>query len=72
MAFHIDSYTELVEIVHFNVRQMPGHRPTPVPPETRALLRRITRPLAAAETSEHPVEHLVVDVDRKVSPQFAG
>jgi hypothetical protein len=43
----IDSYNELVEIVHFNGRQMPGHRPMPVPQETRALLRRITRPVAA-------------------------
>jgi hypothetical protein len=42
----IDNYTELVGIVHFNGRQMPGHRPTPVPPETRALLRRITRRVA--------------------------
>ena len=41
----VDSYNELVEIVHFNGRQMPGHRPTPVAPETRALLRQITRPL---------------------------
>ncbi len=39
----VDSYNELVEIVHFNGRQMPGHRPTPVPPETRTLLRQITR-----------------------------
>ena len=39
----VDSYNELVEIVHYNGRQMPGHRPTPVPPETRTLLRQITR-----------------------------
>ena len=39
----VDSYTELVRIVHANGRQMPGHRPTPVPPETRALLRQIMR-----------------------------
>jgi hypothetical protein len=42
----VDSYNELVEIVHFNGRQMPGHRATPVPPETRTLLRGITRPVA--------------------------
>jgi hypothetical protein len=41
----IDSYNELVEIVHYNGRQMPGHRPMPVAPETRALLRQITPPL---------------------------
>ncbi|HLY57767.1 MAG TPA: hypothetical protein VKS60_19545 [Stellaceae bacterium] len=41
----IDSLNELVEIVHLNGRQMPGHRPMPVAPETRALLRRITQPL---------------------------
>jgi hypothetical protein len=39
----VNSYNELVEIVHYNGRQMPGHRPTPVPPETRTLLRQITR-----------------------------
>ena len=39
----VNSYNELVEIVHYNGRQMPGHRPTPVPPETRSLLRQITR-----------------------------
>jgi hypothetical protein len=39
----VDSHNELVEIVHYNGRQMPGHRPTPVPPETRTLLRQITR-----------------------------
>ena len=44
----VDSYNELVEIVHFNGRQMPGHRPTPVTPETRALLRQVTRPLIRA------------------------
>ena len=39
----VDSYNELVEIVHYNGRQMPGHRATPIPAETRALLRQITR-----------------------------
>jgi hypothetical protein len=41
----VDSYNELVKIVHYNGRQMPGHRPMPVAPETRALLRQIARPL---------------------------
>ena len=41
----IDSINELVEIVHLNGRQMPGHRPMPISPETRELLRKITRPL---------------------------
>lgn len=45
----MDSYNELLEIVHFNGRRMPGHRPTLVPPETRALLRRITHPLVPPE-----------------------
>lgn len=40
----VDSYTELVDIVHANGRQMPGHRPTPVSPETGALLCRVMRP----------------------------
>jgi hypothetical protein len=44
----VDSYNALVEIVHANGRQMPGHRPIPITPETRALLRQITRPLAAS------------------------
>ncbi len=39
----IDSYNELVEIVHANGRQMPGHRPMPISAETRAILRLVTR-----------------------------
>jgi len=39
----VDSYNALVEIVHANGRQMPGHRPMPISPETRALLRSIMR-----------------------------
>jgi hypothetical protein len=39
----IDSYNELVTIVHANGRQMPGHRPIPISPETRAILRLVTR-----------------------------
>ncbi len=39
----VDSYTALVEIVHANGRQMPGHRDRPVPEATRAVLRLATR-----------------------------
>jgi hypothetical protein len=46
----VDSYNELVEIVHANGRQMPGHRPTRVDDETRALLREITKPLPASHS----------------------
>jgi hypothetical protein len=46
----VNSYNELVEIVHYNGRQMPGHRPAPVPPETRSVLRQITRRLPRAPT----------------------
>ena len=45
----VDSYNALVEIVHANGRQMPGHRPMPVSAETRALLREITRPVPPNE-----------------------
>ena len=41
----IDSYRELVEIVHFNGRHMPGHKVKRVPPKTLSLLRQITRPI---------------------------
>jgi hypothetical protein len=41
----VDSYAALVEIVHANGRQMPGHRSAPVPERTRALLRLVTRPI---------------------------
>ncbi len=40
----VDSYAALVEIVHANGRQMPGHRAGPVPADTRALLRLVTKP----------------------------
>ena len=39
----VDSYSALVEIVHANGRQMPGHRAGVVTAETRALLRSITK-----------------------------
>jgi hypothetical protein len=45
----VDSYAALVEIVHANGRQMSGHRAAPVPAETRALLRLVTRPIAVNE-----------------------
>jgi len=41
----IDSYRELVEIVHFNGRRMPGHKVKRVSPETLSLLRQITKPI---------------------------
>jgi hypothetical protein len=41
----VDSYNELVEIVHYHGRRMPAHRPMPIAPEMRALLRQITHPL---------------------------
>lgn len=52
----IDSYTALVETVHANGRQMPGHRANRVSPETKELLRSITRPLPpnAASPSAAP------------------
>jgi hypothetical protein len=41
---NVKSYNELVDIMHFNGRLMPGHRPMRVAPETRELVRRIFRP----------------------------
>ncbi len=43
---NIESQNELVEIMHANGRLMPGHQPMLVAPETRALVRAITRPVA--------------------------
>jgi hypothetical protein len=43
----VDSFNELVDIVHLNGRRMPGHRATPVSAETRALLALVTRPVVA-------------------------
>jgi hypothetical protein len=43
---NIESQDELVEIMHVNGRLMPGHQPMRVAPETRALVRAITRPAA--------------------------
>jgi len=41
---NIQSLNDLVEIMHVNGRLMPGHQPMRVSPETRALVRAITRP----------------------------
>ena len=41
----VDSYAALVEVVHANGRQMPGHRAMRVTAETRALLRSVTMPV---------------------------
>ena len=40
----INSYADLVRIMHLNGRQMPGHRAMVVTPQTRAVLLRATRP----------------------------
>ena len=45
---NIESVDELVEIMHTNGRLMPGHQPMRVAPETRALVRAITRSAARA------------------------
>jgi hypothetical protein len=42
---NIESQNELVEIMHANGRLMPGHQPMRVAPETRALVRAISRPI---------------------------
>ena len=42
---NIESQNELVEIMHANGRLMPGHQPMRVAPETRALVRPISRPI---------------------------
>ncbi len=47
---HIDSLERLNEIMYANGRVMPGHQPLEVTPETRALLRRIWRPVPATKT----------------------
>lgn len=43
---NVKSYDDLVEVMHVNGRLMPGHQPMRVAPETRALVRRIFRPVA--------------------------
>lgn len=42
---NITSLNELVDIMHFNGRLMPGHQPMKVPLETRTLVREIFRPI---------------------------
>ena len=42
----VESYDALVEVMHANGRLMPGRQPMRVAPETRALVRRIFRPVA--------------------------
>jgi hypothetical protein len=44
-----ESINELVETVHANGRQMPGHRATPLSLETRAVLRQVTKRLLPAD-----------------------
>jgi hypothetical protein len=48
---NIDSQNDLVEVMHVNGRLMPGHQPMRVSPETRALVRSISRPLAPSKAS---------------------
>jgi len=48
--FNVESYNDLVEIMHANGRLMPGHQPMRVSPETRALVRSIFRPLPKPAT----------------------
>ena len=38
-----ESLNDLVATVHANGRQMPGHRPNKLSPETLDVLRRVTR-----------------------------
>jgi hypothetical protein len=49
---NIESLDELVEIMHVNGRLMPGHQPMRVAPETRALVRAITRSATPKKSSE--------------------
>ncbi len=51
---HIDSLEKLVEIMHFNDRQMPGHRPMNIPKRTMDLLLSITRTPTAARKGVKP------------------
>jgi hypothetical protein len=45
-AVNAATYHDLVRIMHLNGRQMPGHRPMIVAPETRDLILSITRRVA--------------------------
>jgi hypothetical protein len=42
---NVESVNELVEIMHVNGRLIPGHQPMRVAPETRALVRAISKPI---------------------------
>lgn len=44
---HVETYADLVAVMHANARTMPGHRPMKIAPETLALVRRIARRRAA-------------------------
>lgn len=48
----IETYDELVRTMHFNGREMPGHRPMPIREETLDLLRRITKPASTRAKSK--------------------
>jgi len=49
-----ESLNELVETVHANGRQMPGHRPFPLSPETLDVLRQvIVRPSVERGPTRH-------------------
>lgn len=41
----VKTFDELVRTMHFNGRQMPGHRPMIVTKETRDLVISVSRPL---------------------------
>jgi hypothetical protein len=46
----VDTYAELVRVMHLNGRMMPGHRPMIVTAETKALLLSVTRTPASSKT----------------------
>ena len=50
---NIESLNDLVEIMHVNGRLMPGHQPMRVSPETRALIRAISRSPTPAAFRSH-------------------
>ena len=39
----IDSFHELVAIMHYNGRTMPGHRPMAITPQTAALFKQLPK-----------------------------
>lgn len=51
---HIESLRELSDIMYANGRVMPGHQDMIVAPETRELLRRITRPMESEPKQVRP------------------